>query len=124
MFLRHVTVGVALVALTACGASEDTPSHAEEMAYSESAPPVGESVEFFLYTHCGIESLRLDGRLWHAVQPLYGEDGTGSPPEGWGDPYQEGELTLDSEQHVTFEARGTRVAFVPSEDNRPKRICR
>ena len=124
MFLRHVTVGVALVALTACGASEDTPSHEEEMAYSESAPPVGESVEFFLYTHCGIEDLRLDGRWWHAVQPLYGEDGTDSPPEGWGDPYQVGELTLDSEQHVTFEARGTQVAFVPSEDNRPKRICR
>ena len=124
MFLRHVTVGVAFVALTACGVSENPPSEAEETAYSESAPPVGESVEFSLYTHCGIESLRLDGRWWHAVQPLYGEDGTGSSPEGWGDPYQKGELTLDSGQHVTFEARGTQVAFVPAEDNRPMRICR
>lgn len=124
MFLGHVTLAVILVAITGCGAGEDTPSEAEESAYSESAPPLGESVEFFLYTHCGVESLRLNGRWWHAVPPLYGEDGVGSSPERWGDPYEKGQLTLHSRQRATFEAEGTHVVFVPAEDNRPKRICR
>ena len=124
MVLRRVGVAVAAVTLTACGTSGETPSAAEESAYAESPPPVGKPVEFFLYTHCGVDSLRLGGRWWRAAEPVYGEHGPGGPPEGWGDPYQAGELTLDSERSVTFEANGTEVRFVPADDDRPTRMCK
>lgn len=100
------------------------PSDAEATAYAEVAPAVGETVEFFLYTHCGVESLRFGGRWWHAAEPLYGEKGPGSLPEGWSDPHEKGELTHESEQRATFEAVGTQVGFVPAEDDRPMRMCR
>jgi hypothetical protein len=81
-------------------------------------------VEFFIDTHCGVESLRLDGRWWQAEEPLYGESGPGSAPEGWDDPYQGGKLTLVSEGSVVFEAEGTRIEFVPAPDDRPARMCK
>jgi hypothetical protein len=123
MFLRHLTLAAALSVVAACG-PDDTSLETGETASSQSAPLVGESVEFFMYTHCGVESLRLDGRWWQAVEPVYGVDGPGSPPEGWGDPYEKGELTLHSDQHVTFETEDTQIAFVPAPDNRPRRTCR
>lgn len=124
MLVPRVTVAAALVILTACGPGEDTPSQAEETAYAESAPPVGKPVKYFLFTHCGVESLRIDGRWWWAAKPLYGDDGRGSPPDGWGDPYEAGKLTLNSEQQATFEAEGTQVKFVPAEQDRPMTACR
>lgn len=63
-------------------------------------------------------------RWWHAEEPLYGEDGPGSAPEGWDDPYQAGELTLESAKRVVFGAEGTQVEFVPASDDRPMRFCR
>jgi hypothetical protein len=99
-------------------------SAAEESAYVDSAPPMGEAVDYFAYTHCGVESLRIDGHWWHAVDALYGDDGPGSAPDGWGDPYQEGELTRNSEDSITFEAQGKEVDFVPAQTNKPMRICR
>ncbi len=123
MFPRSVILGFVLVTLAACGASQDMPSDPETTAYAEVAPGVGEPVEFFLYTHCGVESLRLGGRWWHASEPLYGENGPGSSPEGWSNPYQKGELILESERRATFEAEGAQVVFVPAEDDRPMRVC-
>lgn len=78
---------------------------------------------FRVYTHCGVESLRVDGRWWHAKPPLYDDHRTG-PPAGWADPYQEGTLTLESPDLAVFEALGQRVIFVPAPDNAPVRICR
>jgi hypothetical protein len=108
--------------LTACGS--DQPSNAEANAYADAAPPVGEAVDYFVYTHCGVESLKIDGRWWHAVEPLYGENGPGDSPDGWGDPYQEGELTLNSEDSITFEAKGNEVEFVPAPEDKPIGMCR
>lgn len=116
-------VRVALLLTAGCGTTNDAPSSAERTAYSESDPPVGEAVQFFLYTHCGVESLSVGGRWWHAVEPLYGENGPGDSPDGWGDPYQEGELTLNSEDAITFEAKGKNVEFVPAPEDKPMRIC-
>lgn len=107
---------------TACGSAQ--PSDAEAAAYADSAPPMGEAVDYFVYTHCGVESLKVAGRWWQAVEPLYGDDGSGDPPEGWGDPYQEGEMTLSSADSITFEANGTEVEFVPAPENKPMRVCR
>ena len=124
MLCRLAMTASAVGILTACGATGDVPSAEEETAYAESAPPLDEAVDFFLYTHCGVESLRVDGRWWHAVEPLYGDVSPGSPPDGWGDPFQEGELTLNSEQSITFEAEGTAVEFVPAPEDKPMRLCR
>jgi hypothetical protein len=121
---RLVVLAVTAATLVACADTDATPSDAEVTAYAETAPPLGEPVEFVVDTHCGVDSLRLDGRWWHAEEPLYGEGGPGSAPEGWGDPYQTGELTLVSEQSVVFEAEGTRIEFAPAADDRPMRICR
>jgi len=105
--------------LPACGTTGDLPTAAEEAAYADSAPPLGEAVDYFIYTHCGVESLRVDGRWWHAVEPLYGGDGPRSSPDGWGDPYQQGELTLNSDQNITFEAEGAEIEFVPAPEDIP-----
>ena len=116
-------VGVALLA--ACGTfSDEQPSAAEQSAYANTAPPLGEAVEYFLYTHCGVESLQVDGRWWHAIEPLYGDNGPGGPPAGWGNPYQKGELTLNSERSITFETEGVRVEFSPAPTNEPMRVCK
>jgi hypothetical protein len=124
MSCRLVISALAAGLVTACGTTGDLPSAAEESAYVDSAPPLGEAVEYFAYTHCGVESLRIDGHWWHAIDALYGDDGPGSAPDGWGDPYQEGELTLNSEDSITFEAQGEEVDFVPAQTNKPMRICR
>lgn len=110
------------VLLSACGSEQ--PSDEEATAYADSAPPAGEAVDYFVYTHCGVESLKVGGRWWHAVEPLYGDDGPGSSPDGWGDPYQEGEMTLNSGESITFEAKGMEVEFVPASKNNPMSICR
>lgn len=114
------TIAVASV-LTAC--ADEQPTNADMIAYAESAPPMGEAVRFFIYTHCGVESLRVDGRWWRAVETLPGGGEPGEPPDGWGDPYQEGELTLNSKDSITFETKGEEVDFVPSEDE-PTKMCR
>lgn len=51
---------------------------------------------YLLYTHCGVEHLRLDGSVYARVGgPL--DDGSRNPPEGWGNPEQEGRLRLDGD---------------------------
>jgi hypothetical protein len=123
VFCRLIFSAIALAVLTACGMISDQPTDAEATAYADSAPPMGEAVDYFIYTHCGVESLRIGGHWWHAVEPLYGDKGPGDSPEGWGDPYQKGELTLSSEDTITFEAKGKEVRFVPAPRDKPIRIC-
>lgn len=78
---------------------------------------------FTVYTHCGVENVRINGRWWHAEPPLYNDDRSG-PPDGWGDPFQEGTLTVESPRRAVFEALDRRVVFVPAPDNAPVRVCR
>lgn len=119
-----LTTSLLALALSSCTIESDVPTDEEMSRYADSAPPLGEPVEFWLYTHCGVESLRLDGHWWHAKEPLYADEGNSAPPEGWDDPYQSGDLTVVSEQRVVFEAEGTEVEFVPAADDRPMRFCR
>jgi hypothetical protein len=123
MVIRLLLVAATALATVSCG-TESPPSDAEIAAYTESPPPVDEPVDYVVYTHCGVESARIGDRWWHAVEPMYGEDGQGTPPEGWGDPYQAGELTLDSDGSATFKAEGDQVEFIPAKDDRPLRVCR
>lgn len=87
---------------------------------STDAPAGGPSSQpIMLYTHCGIEEVRVDDTFFIAETPLH--DGQGNPPPGWGNPYQAGTVTVsgsqavfeDGDGHVvTFEARPGATSFV------------
>jgi hypothetical protein len=63
-----------------------------------------------LYTHCGIDEARIGSRYFTAVHPL--SDGSGNPPPGWGNPYQQGTMTLASSTTAVFRDRaGHEVRF-------------
>lgn len=92
------------MALAACGDDDDDaagsrPEVVEGPAQAEidNEPPygpgldVGESYDYVLYTHCGIEWARIDG-LWWRTTPL--DAGNANPPPGWGNPYDAGELLI------------------------------
>lgn len=111
---RNVTPLVAALVLTGCGST--SPTQNASVAEPSSTP-------FSVYTHCGVENVRIDGQWWHAKPPLYNDERTG-PPEGWSDPHQEGTLTMESTERAVFEALGQRVVFVPAPDNEPVRVCR
>ena len=66
-----------------------------DLAAQWSVDEEGTTWTFQVYTHCGVESARIDGRWWHAQPPLYGDTDGGGPPAGWGNPYQEGTLTVE-----------------------------
>lgn len=111
---HHVVVLVSAALLAGCGKAVTTgPSQSEAPSRSS----------FNVYTHCGVESARIEGRWWHADPALYNDDKTG-PPAGWGNPYQPGTLTMESSDRAVFEALGERVAFVPAPDDKPVRVCR
>jgi|SRR5450631_1591893 hypothetical protein len=48
----------------------------------------------YLYTHCGVLSASINGHIFYAEPAL--TDGSGNPPQGWGNPYDDGEMTLRS----------------------------
>ena len=54
---------------------------AEPDAQSSTAEQQVEGRRTQLYTHCGVISHTVDGRLWLADPPLH--DGSYNPPEGW-----------------------------------------
>lgn len=64
-------------------------------------PPaeIGVAYPFDLYTHCGILGADVAGIWFAADPPLVVEFG---PPDGWGDPYQRGTLTLESADESVF----------------------
>jgi hypothetical protein len=111
---RGAAVLTAVLLATGCGGAVRTQ---QESGEESSGKP------FRVYTHCGVENVRIDGRWWHAKPPLYNEERSG-PPSGWGDPYQDGTLTIESADRAVFEAVGQRVVFVPAPDNEPVRVCR
>src|SRR5262245_58711639 len=112
-FRNAAMLAAALVA-TGCGGATLT-------RQAPDAEPTG--TPFSVYTHCGVENVRINGEWWHAKPPIYNEERSG-PPAGWGDPYQAGTLTIESSERAIFEALGQRVVFVPAPDNEPARVCR
>ena len=113
-FARNVRVLVAALMFTGCGSTSQT---------QDASGGKPSSTPFSIYTHCGVENVRIDGHWWHAKPPLYNDERTG-PPAGWSDPHQEGTLTVESTERAVFEALGQRVVFVPAPDNEPVRVCR
>jgi hypothetical protein len=85
-------------------------------ATGASAPPAApsasaaNSMPYNLYTHCGIDEARINGRFYEAARPL--SDGNSNPPPGWGNPYQHGTMTLASPSEAVFtDSAGHRVVF-------------
>ena len=61
---------------------------------------VGETYEYTVFTHCGIEWAEIDGALWKTDQRLSG--GNQNPPKGWGDPEQDGQLRIEDADSAIF----------------------
>ncbi|MCX4448156.1 hypothetical protein [Streptomyces sp. NBC_01789] len=119
-----VRIGKAVVAavlaggvLTGCGTAGGDEGKAVRPA------PSSRTVPYDLYTHCGIDEARVGSTYFEAVSPL--SDGSGNPPDGWGNPTQRGTMTLkpggkavftdDAGHEVHFRARPGASTF--------KRIC-
>jgi hypothetical protein len=102
---------VVAIVLTACGSSPAAhvtsparPSATTAAAAARSPQP------YRLYTHCGIDEARIGNRYFEAVHPL--SDGQGNPPPGWGNPYQQGTMTLLSPAGAVFrDHAGHQVQF-------------
>jgi hypothetical protein len=80
---------------------------------ADESAAIGERYWHMLFTHCGIVGTRFAGRDWVAEPVL--DDGSGSPPTGWGGPWQPGVMTLTSQDHAEFESRDGKLqaAFRP-----------
>ncbi len=82
---------------------------------------VGETYDYVLYVHCGVRWARIDGTWWEAA-PL--DDGNSNPPDGWGNPYDAGSLTVVDE--TTAEYTGgpdVTVRFVRTDATQPPFVC-
>ncbi len=101
--VRSSVLGVlSLALLSACGGGQP-----QDVAPQSSAAR-GQS--FSLYTHCGIDELRLDGKFYQRVAgPL--DDGSGNTPKGWDNPYQAGWLSHDGNVVVFTDNSGHRERF-------------
>jgi hypothetical protein len=101
---------VAAIVLAACGSGPA--AHVITPARPSPAAPAaaGSSQPYQLYTHCGIDEARIGNRYFEAVHPL--SDGQGNPPAGWGNPYQQGTMTLISPAEAVFrDSTGHQVQF-------------
>jgi hypothetical protein len=92
---------------------------------TKATPPATTSAHrgkpYRLYTHCGIQWARIDGTFWQAIKPL--SDGDGNPPPGWGNPYEEGKLTLTSHTTAEFTSPVGNVTFKRTERTQPPVLC-
>jgi hypothetical protein len=83
----------------------------------QSAPEAG-GQPFDLYTHCGVRGADIGG-VWFVAEPPL-TDGEGNPPDGWGNPYQPGTLTLLSPTDAVFrDDAGHEVQLHADEAARP-----
>ncbi len=105
-----VAGAVVAIVLAACGSGPaahlTTPAQSSPAATAAAGSPQ----PYQLYTHCGIDEARIGNRYFEAVHPL--SDGQGNPPPGWGNPYQQGAMTLLSPAEAVFrDSAGHRVQF-------------
>jgi hypothetical protein len=98
------------VALAACGGGPAARAIVPAEPSARAAAAAGAAQPYQLYTHCGIDEARLGNRFFEAVHPL--SDGQGNPPPGWGNPYQQGTVTLLSPTRAVFrDNAGHKVQF-------------
>src|SRR5262245_43166506 len=97
------------VVLAACGGGGARPV-TRPAATQATAAFAGLTRPYTLCTHCGIGEARIGNGYFEAVHPL--SDGAGNPPVGWGDPFQQGTMTMLSPAMAVFrDDAGHRVVF-------------
>ncbi len=71
---------------------------------------VGAPYRWGLYTHCGLEgtSLDFDGSFWDFQGPGRGNIG-GNPPPGFGNPFDQGKVTLISEDVAKYRSSSGKI---------------
>jgi hypothetical protein len=81
--------------------------------------PVGSQWTYAVYTHCGVESIYLDGRFW-LTEPL----GAMAAPAGWGEPLDEGVITLEAPDRAVYLSQGgDQVEFTPAPEDYEPPLC-
>ncbi|MFF1880204.1 hypothetical protein ACFVVC_01880 [Pseudarthrobacter sp. NPDC058196] len=95
----------ALVVLCGC----ESPAAMLTAVTSSPAISTSASIQINLYTHCGINEMRIQDTYFVADEPL--DDGHGNPPPGWGNPYQAGSVTVTGSSAVFRDDNGHTVAF-------------
>lgn len=76
---------------------------------------VGERYRFRLYTHCGLNNpvaVDFDGSFWDPTGESAASGGGGNPPAGFGNPFDDGVMTLVSPVRARYLSRsGTVILF-------------
>jgi hypothetical protein len=105
---------VVVVLLTGCASDrgvadpgQDPADVANEVPYGVGVE-VGDTYDYSLYVHCGVEWARIDG-VWWRTDPL--NDGYANPPAGWGNPYTPGTMTLSGPDVASFDGPTGTVEF-------------
>ena len=105
-----VAGAVVAIVLAGCGSGPAAQVATPAAPSVTAATAAGSPQPYQLYTHCGIDEARIGNRYFEAVHPL--SDGSGNPPPGWGNPYQQGTMTLLSPTEAVFRDRaGHQVQF-------------
>ena len=108
MTAREATAGALIVAvflLAGCQeGTDDAP--VRDVASGETAGVAASETTFAyqLLTHCGIRWAKFAGKRW--VTPFLGNAGRTGPPEGWDNPFQEGQVRLLSNDRAIFLSEG------------------
>ena len=120
MKTRAVAAVAGMLVLAGCGSAHQAPGGASG---GGSPTSTSSAVPYSLYTHCGIDWARIDGRWYRASPPL--SDGSGNPPAGWGNPDQQGTIQVTSGTEAEFtDSAGHHVRFVLQPDAiRPAQLC-
>ena len=108
MQTRAVAAVAGMLVLAGCGnahqAAGNVPTGSPPASMSNAVP-------YSLYTHCGIDWARINGRWYQASPPL--SDGSGNPPAGWGNPDQQGTIqVISSTEAELTDSAGHHVRFV------------
>jgi hypothetical protein len=82
--------------LPGCSSSEPNPSQVQVSA--RDSMRVGSRAAFTVYSHCGVEFVRIDGDTWRTKLR---DDGNGNAPPGWPGLIH-GTLTRPSENRAVF----------------------
>jgi hypothetical protein len=97
--------------ITSGGTGGPSPAEFAKPPYA-SGVTIGETYDYKLYTHCGIHWTSIDGDWW---EPSPGEE-KAEAPEGWGNPFEVGKMTVIDRQSATFDGPNGDVQFKrPSE---------
>ncbi|MFJ4845772.1 hypothetical protein [Streptomyces sp. NPDC088733] len=111
--------------LTGCTSDGDRPRRTagHEPTAAATGAAVPRAMPFELYTHCGIDDVRIGSAWFEAERPL--SDGSGNPPAGWDNPLHQGTMTVVSPTEAVFtDDEGHRVRFLARPGaTEPKHLC-